>query len=237
MKALILNSGMGSRMAAITDNKPKCMSELFPSCTILDMQLQNLIQCNISEVVITTGPFEDLLKNHIKAYENQVKITYVHNTLYRNTNYIYSIFLANQFIRNHDILLLHGDLVFTAKLLKRVINSKTSAMVTDRTLFLPEKDFKAVVSDNRIVKIGIEFFKHAYAAQPLYKWFAQDMELWLDEISAFCENGSTDVYAEQAFNHISNRVALLPLDAEGELCMEVDTAEDLENVKQQLHKE
>ena len=38
MKALILNSGLGSRMGALTSEHPKCMTELNPKETILSRQ-------------------------------------------------------------------------------------------------------------------------------------------------------------------------------------------------------
>lgn len=237
MIALILNSGLGSRMGNLTDNKPKCMVNLFPSSTIIDQQLQTLISCKITEVVITTGPFEEQLKQHLQIYEEKLSITYVHNPEYQKTNYIYSILLASQLLRGNDIILMHGDLVFTERLLNRVMKSETSVMVIDRDLPLPEKDFKAVISGDRITKIGIGYFEHAFAAQPLYKLTAANLSLWLDEISAFCLQGNTDVYAENAFNHISDKLPLFPLDALGELCMEVDTKEDLDLVKVRLNKE
>ncbi len=42
-------------------------------------------------------------------------------------------------------------------------------MTVSSTLPLPEKDFKAVIKNNKIDKVGIEFLAEAMAAQPLYK--------------------------------------------------------------------
>ncbi len=68
---------------------------------------------------------------------------------------------------------------------------------------LPEKDFKAVYEGERVVKVGIEFFDSAVAAQPLYQLTKEDWNTWLENIIAFCEAGTTSVYAENAFNEIS----------------------------------
>ena len=57
MKALLLNSGLGSRMGALTKNQPKCMTELTDGETILSRQLRLLSDCGIQEAVITTGSF------------------------------------------------------------------------------------------------------------------------------------------------------------------------------------
>ena len=55
MKALILNSGLGSRMGVLTSEHPKCMTEISPRETIISRQLNQLAEAGIREVVITTG--------------------------------------------------------------------------------------------------------------------------------------------------------------------------------------
>ena len=55
MKALILNSGLGSRMGVLTSEHPKCMTEISGRETILSRQLRQVADAGISEVVITTG--------------------------------------------------------------------------------------------------------------------------------------------------------------------------------------
>ena len=61
MKALIFNSGLGSRMGDSTRSHPKCMTELTGGETILHRQLRLLAAAGIREVVITTGPFREQL--------------------------------------------------------------------------------------------------------------------------------------------------------------------------------
>ena len=52
MKALILNSGMGTRMGVHTSEHPKCMTELLNRETILSRQLTMLLDCGVTDVVI-----------------------------------------------------------------------------------------------------------------------------------------------------------------------------------------
>ena len=54
MRVLILNSGMGKRMGALTSEHPKCMREIDGRETILSRQLKLLQQCGIIEVIMTT---------------------------------------------------------------------------------------------------------------------------------------------------------------------------------------
>ena len=188
MKALILNSGLGSRMGVLTSEQPKCMTELKSGETILSRQLRQLIDFGINEVVITTGYAENVLMNYCTGLDLPIRIKFVSNPDYRTTNYIYSIYLAREYL-DDDLLLLHGDLVFENEALDKIINSDRSAMAVSSTVPLPEKDFKAVVDESgKIFKVGVDFFTNALTAQPLYKLHKADWLLWLSKIEEYCGN-------------------------------------------------
>lgn len=234
MKALILNSGKGTRMGYFTSEHPKCMTEIAANETILSRQLKLLAKAEIQDVVITTGPFADILMDYCHSLDLPLRYTFVHNDRYAETNYIYSIYLAQDKLRGDDIVLMHGDLVFEELILDQVLESPVSVMTVSSTVELPEKDFKAVVLENRIRKVGIEFFDHAVAAQPLYKLKKKDWELWLDEMCAFCEKGVVTCYGENALNQITDACELYPMDVRGALCNEIDTPKDLAAVSARL---
>ncbi|HHY83207.1 MAG TPA: NTP transferase domain-containing protein [Clostridiales bacterium] len=233
MKALILNSGMGTRMGDLVSQHPKCMTKLNNDQTIISRQLQLLNQMGISEVVITTGPFEDVLIRHCKSLNLPVNYTFVNNSMYSMTNYIYSIYLAREYLEN-DIVLMHGDLVFEQSVLHDVLNMKESCLAVSSTIPLPEKDFKAVIENGKITKVGIEYFENAVAAQPLYKLNKTDWMVWLREIVRFCDTNNVKCYAENAFNEVSDICNIYPLDIKNRLCREVDTPEDMELVSGML---
>ena len=233
MKALILNSGTGSRMGAITAQQPKCLTPIFGGETILSRQLKQLVDFGTREVIITTGAYDAALADYCDQLCLPLDITFVHNPLFDKTNYIYSIELAKAYL-DDDILLMHGDLVFENRVLEHLLDFEGSCMVTDTTLPLPEKDFKAVVKNGKISAVGIEFFDKAIAAQPLYKLTQKDWNVWLKSISDFCKKGSMQVYAENAFNIVSAKCVISPLDISGMLCAEIDTPSDLIIVDKQL---
>ncbi|MBQ7593966.1 MAG: NTP transferase domain-containing protein [Synergistaceae bacterium] len=188
MKALILNSGLGTRMGVLTSEHPKCMTEIFPGETILSRQLKQLTEAGIDEIIITTGYAENVLMNYCRSLDYDVNIKFVNNPDYKTTNYIYSIYLAREFL-NDDLILMHGDLVFENEVIDAVIKSSSSVMTVSSTLPLPEKDFKAVIDDDgKISKVGVEFFTNALTAQPLYKLNKDDWNLWLSKIEEYCVN-------------------------------------------------
>lgn len=234
MKALILNSGVGRRMGVLTSEHPKCMTEIAPGETILSRQLRLLARCGIREAVITTGLFDSVLRDYCRSLELPLEISFVFNPDYAETNYIQSIRCAEPLLRGEDIVLMHGDLVFEQGVLGRVLASPVSCMTVSSTLPLPQKDFKAVVQDGRIMKVGIEFFDDALTAQPLYKLLRRDWLMWLDKICEFCDGGQRKCYAENAFNTISDECEVYAMDFKDKLCAEIDTPEDMEAVSRQL---
>ncbi len=235
MKALILNSGMGSRMGVLTSEHPKCMTEVYGTVTILERQLRQLLEFGITEVVITTGAHNEVLRSYVRSLGIPVHVTYVYNEKYSETNYIYSIYCAKEYL-DDDIVLMHGDLVFENIVLDELLSFDGSAMTVSSTCPLPEKDFKAVLKDGHITAVGIEFFDDAVAAQPLYKICGDDWKVWLDEIISYCESDNRKCYAEKAFNDVSDRCIIKPLDVKDMLCNEIDTPEDLAVISERLRK-
>src|SRR3989338_1309723 len=122
MKAMILASGTGSRMLDLTKETPKCLIKLNGK-TILGHELDHLLSFGIKKAIITTGPFEEKIKGFVKRNYPQIEVEYIKNNKYKETNYIYSMFMAKASIDN-DILLLHSDMVFDRALLKKLLQSK-----------------------------------------------------------------------------------------------------------------
>ncbi len=236
MKALILNSGVGSRMGTMTARQPKCMTNLSACETILSRQLRQIAAAGISEVVVTTGPFEQALISYCEGLSYPLQYTFVHNRDYQDTNYIYSIFLARSHIRNEELLLMHGDLVMEDEVFRQVVESRQSCMAVSSTAPLPEKDFKAVLQKGLIRSVGVEFFDGALSAQPIYHLTRQDWQIWLSEIVRFCESGSVSCYAENAFNEVSGQCRLFPMDVRNMLCAEIDSQADLAVVSAKLRE-
>ena len=233
MKALILNSGLGSRMGVLTSEHPKCMTEISIQETILSRQLKQISDAGISDVVITTGYYDDVLVNYCNSLDLPLNYTFVKNPIYDKTNYIYSIYCAREYLED-DIILMHGDLVFENEVFDKVLASDSSCMTVSSTLPLPEKDFKAQVKDGKVMKVGVDIFDEAMEAQALYKLLKNDWKVWLDKIIEFCENDNRKVYAENALNELNGAANISALDVENLLCAEIDNPEDLAVVSAKL---
>lgn len=227
-KAVILNSGLGSRLGTLTETQPKCMMPLTAESTVLSKQLFDMAEAGIEEFVITTGPFPGLIEEYISKINFPHKVTYVENSIYASTNYIYSLYLAREEIKD-AVMMAHGDIVTTAAVYKKILDSEAeNTVVIDTTLPEPEKDFKGKVENGRVHAVSVKISgENCIALQPVYKLSNILMNAWLDKMSEFVNAGTTGVYAENALNEILDKHLLVPCDLKGQMCMEVDTPEDL----------
>ena len=220
-------------MGVLTSEHPKCMTEISSKETILSRQLKQIAESGILEVVMTTGYYEGVLIQYCKSLDLPIHFTFVKNPVYDQTNYIYSIYCAREEL-NDDIVLMHGDLVFEREVFDRLLASETSCMTVSSTQALPEKDFKAQVIDGNVIKVGVDIFNDAVAAQALYKLNKADWTIWLNKIIEFCEAGNRKVYAENALNELNGAANIRALDVQRLLCAEIDNPDDLAVVSSKL---
>lgn len=236
MKALILNSGTGSRMGDLTKTHPKCMTPISDEETILSRQLRQLQKYGVNNAIITTGYFHSVLEDYCTSLSLPLTFTFVNNPLYNSTNYIYSMYCARNYLYDDDILYMHGDLVFEDSVIREISISDTSCGVVSSTKILPIKDFKASIHDDRIAQIGTYIFENALALQPLYKLMEADWNKWLSKIEEYVQDGNVNCYAEEALNDVLHQVKLVPFDVLDRLCEEIDNAEDLGVVRSKLER-
>ena len=243
MKALIFNSGVGKRMGELTKDTHKSLVWLNDEERILERQLRILTENGIRDFVITTGAYskqlekvcEELAEKYAEMAD--LKFQFVKNPKYRETNYIYSMYLAKDYL-DDDFLFLHGDLVFDSGLVEEMLeDERMSLCLINKEKKLPEKDFKGRVDDDLLKEVSIAIFdQDCYAFQPLYKLAKADVMKWSDEVTKFVEAGETNVYAENALNKILDDMKIYAMSYAGHYIEEIDTPEDYERVKREIRE-
>ena len=236
MKAIIYNSGLGNRMGDFTLTHHKSMARLLNGETIFARQLRLLRNCGIRDFLVTTGPFKEQLEQTAAAPDFAgLRFTFVENPAYQTTNYIYSMYLARQHF-NDDVLLLHGDLVFSQDLVEALLRDpRPNLGCVDRHRPLPEKDFKARLAGERIEEVSVSIFSaDCCAFQPLYKLSRQTLGAWARQVEAFIARGEDRVYAENALNQIPAQLDIRAFPYGDYYIDEVDNLDDLSRVSRQI---
>ncbi|OUO90681.1 hypothetical protein B5F40_05695 [Gordonibacter sp. An230] len=229
MKALIFNSGLGSRLGSIAAKRPKCMAAINGE-SIFARQVRILSDLGVRDFVVTTGPFSDQIREAATPFQARgCSFSFVSNDRYADTNYLYSFWLARNLLRGNDVLLLHGDLVFDRSFARRALLSPFESLgAVNRAALPPRKDFKARVLNGRIEHVSVDASgPDCYAFQPFYRLSERSLGLWLDEVERFVQRGALDVYAEEAANKVFPLMNVEALSYEGCFVGEVDTPEDL----------
>ncbi len=235
MIALILNSGIGSRMRGLLGVNPKCLINIHEGVPLLGHQIEIIRKSGIRNIIITTGYKSHEITSYVSDNYQKIEfIKFIHNPYFAITNYIYSIFLCLSHLMD-DIILVHGDLFFSESVFSNILNQDASTVAVDTTTLLNEKDFKAKIKDGQIIEISTMLKgEDCNNCQPLYKLYQKDWGPWAEMIKYFCEHNKRKAYAEEALNLVLNEINLFPFDLKGDLCMEIDTPEDLRMLKERI---
>ena len=124
MKLVILAAGQGTRLRPLTDDKPKCMVELFGK-KMIDHILEVAQNYNFSEIIIIGGYKFDVLKNHLK----DKKITFIENKKYDKTNMVATLMCAKELF-NEDIIISYSDIVYNKNILETLLAEEANIAVS-----------------------------------------------------------------------------------------------------------
>ena len=97
---------------------------------VMDKLLRRI---GVTEAVVTTGHLADTLIAYLESLDSGIRFHFVHNPKYRETNYIYSMYLARNLLRGQDVISLHGDLVLHPTVMDALAASGRSVMAVDST--------------------------------------------------------------------------------------------------------
>ena len=114
--AIILAAGNGSRMGALTADRPKAMLDVAGS-PLIDHQLEALAECGVHDVTLVVGYQQARLRQHLGT-----RVTYVENARYRDTNSVYSLWLARHVLRRGAIVM-NSDVLVSGALLRRLVSA------------------------------------------------------------------------------------------------------------------
>ena len=112
MNAIILAAGEGKRLRPLTNDKPKCLVELFGK-TLLEWQLSVFKKCGINDICVVTGYNSQMFR-----YPN---LDYIKNENYKTTNMMESLFCAKERFSQSTIVS-YGDIIFEEKILRGLMS-------------------------------------------------------------------------------------------------------------------
>ncbi len=128
MQAIILAAGRGVRLGQMTDRIPKVLVEVNGVSFIINMLDALTKHPEVEEVVIVIGYKKDLIKRKLGSSYKGLKIKFVENDRWAETNNIYSLWLACESVRE-DFILIEGDVFFDHSLLDPLFKIRNKNVV------------------------------------------------------------------------------------------------------------
>ncbi|MBN2070040.1 MAG: phosphocholine cytidylyltransferase family protein [Candidatus Krumholzibacteriota bacterium] len=153
MKVIILAAGKGERLYPLTKNSPKSLLELGGGKTVLESQLDHIVEAGIHDVTIVTGyKTEQIEAKIIDRTDPEISICY--NPFFATSNNLISAWMAVR-QTNENFVLVNGDDVFRPHVLSGLIESRHDiTMVIDRKEKYDSDDMKVVTSGGLVHKVS-----------------------------------------------------------------------------------
>lgn len=239
MKAVILAAGIGSRLAPLTDDRPKALVEVAGS-SFLVRQLELLAAAGIPsrDVIVVGGYRIDRIGDELAARGFDGTILLNHR--YRPWNNFFSVLVAEPVLAGHDFLQLDGDTVLDPKLLPRMIAAKGDALLAvDCRDDLDAETMKVQVSaTGRMVAVSKQLPAAECAGEyiGITRLSARAAREVFDDLAKFPAENLTHEYYEHAFHRLVARVEFGIVDVSDCTVHEIDTVEDLRRVEAILAK-
>ena len=210
MQGMILAAGMGKRLKDLTKDNTKCMVKV-NGVSLIERMLSQLDRLNLSRIVIVVGYKGDLLKNYIQGLGVKTPITYVENPIYDQTNNIYSLFLARDYLCQADTLLLESDLIFEDTVLNEIINDpRDSLALVDKYESWMDGTVVRLRSDDSIYdftssrKMDFSNSWKYYKTVNIYKFSKKFSEYtYVPFLEAYCQALGRNEYYEQVLKVIT----------------------------------
>lgn len=240
MKAVILAAGMASRLRPFTDKTPKCLLDAGGK-KILELTVENLLSCNLRQIVIVTGYLERQIREFMAERFPDLKVTYIHNKSYASTNNIYSLWLVKDAVQDDDMLMMDSDIVFDKQIILRLIDSGCRNCLALKRHDLGDEEIKVKADpDGRVVKISKEVNPREAAGESIgIELFEKDTvwELFTILDRKIVSENNINTFYETAFEELvdsGNEIHIV--DCTPYFCMEIDTPEDLKKARHLLNR-
>jgi 2,3-bisphosphoglycerate-independent phosphoglycerate mutase len=230
---VVLAAGLGSRLKPLTDEMPKCLTEINGQ-PMLIQTLKAFEQNGIRKATIVVGYFGQTIKETIGEKIGNMSVEYIDNDIFDETNSSYSAWLASKELSN-GAFLVEGDTIYDEKIIEDItaIDDGNAYWIVDRftekrdgCMLIVDKHEKIV--DLRIVRQSLHEYKKSYFKScgllRITPDYGKQLVNWLDEEIS---NGNVTVYYDLVIQKHLNEKSIYIHNIEGKKWEEVDNLEDL----------
>lgn len=236
MTYIILAAGKGSNLQPLTLKYAKTSYKLDENTTVLQRTVRSIRKFDKdAEIVVVIGYLADAVKAEL-ADEN---VKFVMNPFYEVTNSISSLWFARDYLERENVAIVHGDAVFSDKLIQRYLVAQTDyPYVLVDSSYVRSGAYNVVTHGNQVLVMSkkLESFTAKYCC--MTKLDPVSSRLLKQEIDRMINQNMYDQYFEDSLVQMImfHDFQLFCEDIKGQKWAEVDGVDDL-LIAQQIHRE
>ena len=229
---IILAAGKGRNLQPLTLKYPKTSYRLDEETTVLQRMVRSIRHYDKdAEIVVAIGYLADAVKKELS--EDNCK--FVVNPFYEVTNSISSVWFAREYLERENVVIMHGDVVFSDEIIKNHIVQHTDfPYVLVDSSRLQMDLYNAVIKDQQVLVMSkkLESFDAKYCC--MTKLDAVSARLLKEEIDTMIHNNMYDQFFEDSLVQLImfHDFQLHAVDIAGKAWAEIDNVDDLLKARQ-----
>ena len=229
--AILMASGLGSRMRPLTNTTPKPLIKV-NNTPMIETVINALEMARVEHIFVVVGYLGEQFNYLTNKYTN---VSIINNTDYETVNNISSIYYAREEMKKSDIYICEADLYISdADILQCIDKSKSGycgIMVeghSDDWVF--EQDSDGIIT--RVGKAG----DNCYNMCGLSYFNKEQALLIANEIERIYGNKGQyeDLFWDDVVNSIINKLNLTVFPVDANQIVEIDTVEELEAINKRF---
>lgn len=152
---MIFAAGLGTRLAPLTDDIPKCLVEITSGVTLLDSVVERLKRADVDEIVLNLHHFPDQIRSHIAEKDDYgLKVHYSYEEMLLDTGG--GLRHAADWFRDEEVFFIHNSDVYTDLDLSVILEKHQSASALATLAVGTRKSSRYLLFDHNQRLVGWE---------------------------------------------------------------------------------
>jgi len=240
MKAIVLSAGQGKRLLPLTAREPKCLLRVDESHCVLEHQLEAIARCGIGRATVVVGFGARQVESFVRSLMIPgLQVETLYNPFYTLSDNLATCWLARQ-LMDDDFVLLNGDTLFEDSVLMQLLDARPEdiRIAVDQKPSYDDDDMKVSVdSDGELMAIGKDLQPELVNGESIGMlcFRGSGPKLFCEALEATIRApGALQAWYLSVINEIAQDAAVQTASVRGLWWREIDSPEDLEDVRRSL---